>query len=650
MSLVVCSNQDTDATTTTNAQNIYKPFSFRNALSSTYVVPKNAQVALQSCKYNLDGTVPLSGADHTLYQYYGQEIIDVEKFGDEGIDELSTSVPIRTPVFDSGTESIVEVNADDLATKLQKSLNDNIFHPNLRGGVRASVKRDATTNEFQGYDITYLLFTDADNVVPADECVINQVDDVVTEAGEEYSYFTYESGEFTSKDNPALGDDGGPAVGVLAGQALSAYNGSMVVDFVDPNSDEVEWGVGLSRICERDNGAAGGLFTRCPEYWRNATGTGFGDTQPTDVFFFDYMVCRKGDTLKLYHTCADSSVGRGNVIMPREVDVSGGAVGADYNLDENSSEFTKVKYELIGQRLKISMLNAAEAETTLYEYNGGDDISTELSCVHQARWNLYPCLYLPAVASGDVGYTLTVEQFTPTPGQLDAEGNFGPTAKELMIADRSEEISWYNSIEITSFSGTARALEIRDWNDVGFDGAWGDFVTWAGIEEPPNADIQLENVLIMKPSSLFSQSIGANTEKLLGFSTPTKAYSYGDGDTLPATARTFSSTFVPAMLASRSMFLRLENMTQQSVNARMGNRSSIIAHLPRFDGAVETGRIYHEPKNLIFLDLNNAQPMPVTSFDISFVYSNEQYVRALTGQSVVCLYFREKPSEKIQQV
>ena len=211
-----------------------------------------------------------------------------------------------------------------------------------------------------------------------------------------------------------------------------------------------------------------------------------------------------------------------------------------------------------------------------------------------------------------------------------------------MLADKSREISWYNSIEETSFSGTARALEIRDWNDVGFDGAWGDFVTWAGIEEPPNAVIQLENVLIMKPSSLFSQSIGANTEKLLGFSTPTKAYSYGDGDDLPETARTFSSTFVPAMLASRSMFLRLENMTQQSVNARMGNRSSIIAHLPRFDGAVETGRIFYEPANLIFLDLNNAQPMPITSFDISFVYSNEQFVRSLTGQSVVCLYFKSR--------
>ena len=92
------------------------------------------------------------------------------------------------------------------------------------------------------------------------------------------------------------------------------------------------------------------------------------------------------------------------------------------------------------------------------------------------------------------------------------------------------------------------------------------------------------------------------------------------------------------------MFVRLDNFTQQSTNARQGNRSNIIAHLPRFDGQVETGRIYHEPKNLIFLDLNNSNDLHVNSFDISFCYSNEQYVTALTGQSVVALYFRQKPS------
>ena len=92
------------------------------------------------------------------------------------------------------------------------------------------------------------------------------------------------------------------------------------------------------------------------------------------------------------------------------------------------------------------------------------------------------------------------------------------------------------------------------------------------------------------------------------------------------------------------MFVRLENFTQNCVNARMGNRSKIIAHLPRFDGQVETGRIFHQPHERVYLDLNNSEPLRVNSFDISFCYTNEQYATNLTGQSVVCLHFKEKSS------
>ena len=47
---------------------------------------------------------------------------------------------------------------------------------------------------------------------------------------------------------------------------------------------------------------------------------------------------------------------------------------------------------------------------------------------------------------------------------------------------------------------------------------------------------------------------------------------------------------------------------------------------------------------MIFLDLNNAEPLKLNSFDISFVYSNEQYAEAIVGQSIVALYFRKKPN------
>ncbi len=641
MSLVVCSNQDSDSTTATTQQSIYKPYSFRNALSSTYMIPKNGQVALQSCKYNLDGTIPLSGADQVLYQYYGQDLAEeTSTTPADDIDVKSSAVPIRTQIFSGRKDTIEEVSADDLAKSVEEAMNDNIFHPNLRDLIEVDVKRDGTTNEFEGYDIAYGQYSTATSVIPADDEVIDQMSDEL-KSGNEYPNFHYEEGQFTAIAVPTID---APAVGVLASNPLSAQNGVLQVDFSDPNDNGRDWGVGLSRYVNTAlPDTSTGTNTRRPYYAIKSDAT-TDHTQPDDNFFFDYIVCRKEGVLKVYHTCADSEVrdvfGGTNMIIPRELVYGDKAVEPDYDLDDNSEEFVAVKFVLEGQRLRIIMLKTDASEVLLYEYVSTLANDHNLSCVSQAKWNLYPLLY---IEKGEgLATAMFVEEFTPCQNELQ-------TLRQRLDADNPYVVSWFNTLEGTSDEGIASSLENRVWNDYASAERWDTYMTWAGIQGGANQVIDLENYLIMTPNSQFASSTGANTEKLLGFlGTPTNDYASGSGGS--SLVRTFSSSSVPRLLASRSMFVRLENMTQNSLNARVGNRSSIIAHLPRFDGQVETGRIYHEPKNLIFLDLNNSQPMRVSSFDISFVYSNEQYVQALTGQSVVCLYFREKPSEKIQQV
>ena len=54
MSLVICSNQVADGTAERQASSIYEPWAFRNQLTSTYKIPANAQVAVQSVKVNVD--------------------------------------------------------------------------------------------------------------------------------------------------------------------------------------------------------------------------------------------------------------------------------------------------------------------------------------------------------------------------------------------------------------------------------------------------------------------------------------------------------------------------------------------------------------------------------------------------------------------
>jgi len=90
------------------------------------------------------------------------------------------------------------------------------------------------------------------------------------------------------------------------------------------------------------------------------------------------------------------------------------------------------------------------------------------------------------------------------------------------------------------------------------------------------------------------------------------------------------------------LFVRLDNLGQDCLNARSKNTSKILAHLTTLENKV--GRQVYEPSNLVYLDLNNPSELRLTSFDVSFTYINEQFATILTGQSVVSLLFRQKPS------
>ena len=76
-------------------------------MGSTFTIPKNGQVALESAKIQLDGSIDVSG-QQVLYQYFGKEIavaggVDPEYAASL---DLTTSVPIRTVLETQGAQSI----------------------------------------------------------------------------------------------------------------------------------------------------------------------------------------------------------------------------------------------------------------------------------------------------------------------------------------------------------------------------------------------------------------------------------------------------------------------------------------------------------------------------------------------------------------
>ena len=236
MSLVVCSNTSNESVTTAGSNNsIFKPFNFRNDLSSTMMLPANCQVALQSCKYNVDGRIALSDRA-TFYQYFGEDVKDT----DTNLDN-STSVPVRSEI-NSGKQ-VEEYTADELALAIEESFNEYAYHPNKRKQFDCVTVYDGSTHAFKGFKISAGLFTSTTSTIPADNLAEYWGD----QADKDEDYWSYLSGVFTTKQLASLDDGIYLPVIVLKDKPISLYNGTFTVDFNNANTAGREWGVGLSR-------------------------------------------------------------------------------------------------------------------------------------------------------------------------------------------------------------------------------------------------------------------------------------------------------------------------------------------------------------------------------------------------------------------
>ena len=147
-------------------------------------------------------------------------------------------------------------------------------------------------------------------------------------------------------------------------------------------------------------------------------------------------------------------------------------------------------------------------------------------------------------------------------------------------------------------------------------------------------------VFILSESERYIPTAGAGQfQRLLGFDATPVVDFFRDANVVDFQV---ASSGAPSLISSKSIFVRLDNFTQESMNAFNKNTSKIIAHLPRFDGVNEVGPLFLEPKNMIYLDLNNSEEIPANSFDISLCYSDETYADSLIGTTIIVLHVREK--------
>ena len=609
MSLVICSNQDADGQGDRQRSSVFKPWAFRNTLSSTYKIPKDAQVALQSCKVNIDGRVVVSESNSKFYQYFGQ------KLNLDGItspqSEETTSYPVYTDFLLDNQEGILEVSVDDFANVIQKAIRQTTYHPNVKEQPTVEVLRNASSLDFLGYKITHNQSTDKVAGIPANGAFEQWYrNDGVYSDESGSGIFSYSEGVFT-RETTAPEE---VCVGIAPALPMMNLTGEFAVNISGTagraNASGVEWHVGLSRYINNVD-ESGFYYPSYADYFWGSP------LQFDQELYADFAIARDSDDeLTLYQHAYDAT--KGAVVLE---EIEYWTNPSSYFTSKESLDgvdYTDVKFEVEGENVKAKIYdNASSAWRTITEYDGAAPKNSYFKPVNQSCWCLHPVL--------SVGMTQNASACTLEITDLNT----------VFLSDYDPKTvykgGWFETMELLGTDHLCRNLEARSILQTA--GA-----AYTQVEVNASDGIIYDPVFILQQSDVYKVTPGANAGPILGFNggvidTPTNTTNLNE--------KTFESIFAPDLTNSLSMFVRLNNFGQNCTNARIGNKSKILAHLT--DLETTSGRQTYEPKNLIFLDLDNPAELNVNEFDISFCYANEQFATTLTGQSIVCLYFREKP-------
>jgi len=616
MSLVICSNNFKDGTIARQRNSIENAFSFRNGLSSTYTIPPNSQVALQSAKLNIDGKVVYSRNNNPFYQYFGK-ILDLDGETSPQIEE-TTSHPLLVQLADS-TE-IKEQSPTDFANTLQDRLNETIYHPNVKNQITVETLKNASSLDFRGYKITYDQVNAETNNIPTQ--AFKQwfrKDGVYAEPTSDF--FSYAGGVFQRNGSSSEYD---VCAGINTQYPLNLGGGAMEVNISHGNADvnasgtQVEFAVGLSRFVNNVN--KDGYIT--PTYFDGSANEELGYLNQLPLIDFGVGFNYDGDLVCFHTTWIDRGGGEG-ALRIEEVEYWNNASstysGAGGRINSTTGQYTKIKFEAEGERMKAQIYNASTtAWETITSYLADQSKDSMFTPINQAQWCLHPVF--------TIGYS-----DENTAGKLEFHLYHGI---DVVGYDPTKEYKggWFETMELFGKDEWCEDVEKRLFNQTN------DATAYAQLNTNASGGVDFDHVLILKESDIYTPSDRANARDLLGFNrdivdTPTY--------TPVGSQAIFESEKTPSLINNMSLFVRLNNLGQSVLNAYTGFRSKIISHLVNLETAV--GIVSYEPSNLIWLDLNNPAEMNITDFDISVNYINEQYATIVSGDSIICLYFREKP-------
>ena len=651
MSLIITSNVE-DEVAVNDTSNIFQPFSYSNRLLDTMRIPANSQIALQSAKITKKPQLVIGRGNNIFGNYFG---LPLDVTG-SNIDS-STSVPFVGTLGSNlrrGTKSIANgesktVTVGDTAEFIQEALQERCYHPSL---ITNAVKGIGTDNKPEipvGANVAVTpKYTG--NVWDGFQWVFTQ-QTANTKKNDNFNFVDVsqeKTGIFSLVGTNAVKQsaDGAGFQVQARNQPISQNDGECVMDFTLANSTSARssFFCGLTRInTEKENG-----ITSPNNFDPNrggGTGNGGGFRNCGGQAFCDICIMRIGENLRVFQS---GTSGESQQLIMNEI-IYYGDHNANfptlYNLRTNvaaGDNYEKVKFKLTNEHISIFLIDNNDAEVLLTDNivsasKGAvkNEVTNPTNC---AKWALYPHMGARGV---DKQITIDyIQHYTSYPDLA------------LSISENPAVYDWWIFSE-SYLNGTrwATILESRPWNNAAEE----------VVLKPKGLTAQdamdgYDNQIITAPlkgsmafdgpsrRSLFFNTKGCNTGGIFGMlNLPVSVKETGGGG-VHALIITILSAQTPVASSNVSLFVRLNNFTQLSTNARMGTRSKIVGHLPRFDNSgSESGALYFEPNEKTYIDLNNPNELVLNSFDVDLCYDNERLAAGLSGKTVIIFHIRDKP-------
>ena len=669
-------------------------YHYRNFLKETITLKEDSEVAVQSVKITKGSGIRVS-PDDGFYIMWNKDLAKLDN-GENTYD--TTGVPIWCPLGLSDPDQAEDVSVDEYGDRVTEAIRKGVPHPDLNYIPSSSLSNryyplaeptyDTTSGSLKGYDITF-----AQNTYDV------PTNNVTSLNGTESKWFFDDDTTLTSsvdgnnvkveapKGTDATADSDFQIV--YTGMPITFKGGNFRFDLdgllEDPSSGKfkvmTDFGVGLTRSkkiegSEEPDDVPFSLAGQMPRTRTQTIENSAGNFQ-----FFDYCIRAITDQNGTTELVLGHLVKKDNSedLVMREIDyysfaksgsvsdpvLSDGA-GGRYNLTTNS---TKIRQFLIRVENDIVSfwyydVGGASLDTTddplndgnkanwkkfcsydLFNWSGGDGaVNYKVNYpkpVNQNMWWMYPKVF--------------VEQDENTNYHLDLSCYSGVTRAGLTDTYFNPKYDWRVKMFQEGEQALTREIDRRYYNDMTSTKTY-TYMTIRSLAEPYLKEqawvMILEEDDEYYPDTTLAQDeyigfrLGFPNIKILRPDINGQSVEVGkennDGDANEGWE--YKSTDVPTLLNSGSLFVRLDNYTQKTLNGAVGRPSKILYTIPSFDiNGNNRGQLYFEPNDRVYVKLNNPAPLTINTFDISVCDENERLATKLRDQTIITLHFRDHP-------